>query len=223
MPAGLPLLGTVVLYVANPSELRLEAHGMMPGQIVSQGTARCSPQAGRQIAVELVLQGSAFPDSDTDGVPDAIDNCVFLSNTLQTDSDADGVGDPCAGSDGGIRGGARDGTACTDDMGCDSRHCVDGFCCDSACAEPCHSCSLPGAQGICTAIGEGQDAQGDCPQEPTSTCGRTGKCGPASTCALYTDGQACAAAGCASSAQSSARTCDGAGACRAAVVTDCGI
>jgi hypothetical protein len=162
-------------------------------------------------------------DTDMDGVPDGIDNCVFLSNPQQTDADGDGVGDPCSGSDGGIRGGARIGSACTGDMGCDSQHCVDGFCCDSDCTETCHSCSLAGAEGTCSAIAEGQDAQGDCPMEAVATCGRTGKCGPASTCALYADGQECAAAACSNSSQSSARSCDGSGACRQAVVTACGI
>lgn len=147
-PAGLPLLGTVVIYVkGTPSELRLEAHGMTPGQRVSQATTRVTPETGHQIAASLTLQAGALPDSDADDVPDAIDNCVFVANSQQTDADGDGVGDPCSGSDGGARGGARNGTSCTDDRGCDSQHCVDGFCCDSDCTEICHSCSLPGAQG----------------------------------------------------------------------------
>jgi hypothetical protein len=222
-PAGLPLLGTVVLYVKNPSELRMDARGFATGQSASEGTARCSPQADHQIAADLVLEGGALPDSDTDGVPDDIDNCVFLSNGSQIDTDADGVGDPCAGSDGGINGGARNGSACSTNMGCDSQHCVDGFCCDTDCAELCHSCALPGTLGTCTAIAEGNDAQGDCPTEPATSCGHTGKCGPASTCALYADGQECAAAACMMSSQTSSRTCDGTGTCRSAAVTDCGI
>jgi hypothetical protein len=34
-------------------------------------------------------------DSDTDGVPDGIDNCPAVANQDQTDTDGDGVGDTC--------------------------------------------------------------------------------------------------------------------------------
>jgi hypothetical protein len=38
---------------------------------------------------------AASPDSDADGVPDHLDNCVDVANAAQTDSDGDGVGDAC--------------------------------------------------------------------------------------------------------------------------------
>ena len=32
---------------------------------------------------------------DSDGIINAIDNCKFIANTEQTDSDGDGLGDSC--------------------------------------------------------------------------------------------------------------------------------
>ncbi len=37
------------------------------------------------------------PDSDSDGVPDGQDNCPATSNPAQVDTDANGIGDACAG------------------------------------------------------------------------------------------------------------------------------
>jgi Tol biopolymer transport system component len=37
----------------------------------------------------------ASPDTDSDGVPDHLDNCIYLANAAQTDVDLDRVGDLC--------------------------------------------------------------------------------------------------------------------------------
>ncbi|MFO0972007.1 MAG: thrombospondin type 3 repeat-containing protein [Phycisphaerae bacterium] len=43
----------------------------------------------------VVVTFSAPPDSDSDGVPDASDNCPAVSNANQADGDGDGRGDAC--------------------------------------------------------------------------------------------------------------------------------
>lgn len=35
------------------------------------------------------------PDADSDGVPDALDNCINVANGAQSDGDSDGFGDAC--------------------------------------------------------------------------------------------------------------------------------
>merc|ERR1740123_317480 len=36
-----------------------------------------------------------IPDTDGDGIPDIFDNCISISNPVQTDNDKDGVGNAC--------------------------------------------------------------------------------------------------------------------------------
>jgi Thrombospondin type 3 repeat len=38
---------------------------------------------------------AASPDTDRDGIPDQLDDCPFVANPAQTDTDGDGVGDAC--------------------------------------------------------------------------------------------------------------------------------
>ena len=38
---------------------------------------------------------TASPDTDGDGIPDHVDDCIFAANPAQTDTDQDGVGDAC--------------------------------------------------------------------------------------------------------------------------------
>jgi hypothetical protein len=41
--------------------------------------------------------GEPAPDSDSDGVPDDQDNCVYIYNPDQWDANGNGVGDECEG------------------------------------------------------------------------------------------------------------------------------
>lgn len=47
------------------------------------------------------------------------------------------------------------GSACgTNNAACQSGHCVEGYCCDSACTNPCQSCALAGKLGACSAVAD---------------------------------------------------------------------
>lgn len=43
----------------------------------------------------------------------------------------------------------KKGAFCDFSAACISNHCVDGFCCESACDGSCRSCKFPGSQGMC--------------------------------------------------------------------------
>lgn len=53
------------------------------------------------------------------------------------------------------------GVACVQGSSCQSGQCVDGVCCQSACAGTCDSCALPGLAGTCAPLSPG--SPGTCP------------------------------------------------------------
>jgi hypothetical protein len=54
------------------------------------------------------------------------------------------------------------GLGCEFDGDCSSSHCVDGVCCDAACAGDCESCREVDALGTCSAVTDGSYPEGEC-------------------------------------------------------------
>lgn len=87
-------------------------------------------------------------DTDTDGVPDVLDNCPSVPNTDQADTDSDGVGDACDGCPTDpaktAPGACECGTADTDSDGDGVADCADGCPTDPAKSSPgACGCGIP--------------------------------------------------------------------------------
>ena len=108
------------------------------------------------------------------------------------------------------------GASCTGGTACASGHCVEGICCDSACAGGCQTCSAPGALGTCLArIAASLPRQAaDCPPSAPATCGLDGTCDGAGACRFYLLGSTCLSGLCANGAVTEGGVCDGQGSCR---------
>jgi bacillopeptidase F len=64
-----------------------------PGPDYNAGYGRVDVAAAYDYAIFSCLAGS--PDADSDGIPDACDNCINKSNSNQRDTDRDLAGDAC--------------------------------------------------------------------------------------------------------------------------------
>ena len=108
------------------------------------------------------------------------------------------------------------GSPCTLAGQCTSGHCVDGVCCDQSCGAPCEACTaaLTGApsDGVCGPVPNGDDPDGDCPDDGAASCARDGQCNGAGQCRLYGPGVACGATSCSGNVVQG-RICDGLGSC----------
>ena len=56
------------------------------------------------ITKDIRMDSAAIEDDDGDTVPNDDDNCPYHSNTTQTDTDGDGIGDACEGDKGNVDG-----------------------------------------------------------------------------------------------------------------------
>ncbi len=108
------------------------------------------------------------------------------------------------------------GQPCGGGSECATGNCIDGYCCDTACGGACEACSAvnkgSGADGVCGAIGVGKDPDDECATSAATTCGTSGTCDGARSCALYGPGQACGSDVCLGGAEVR-QVCDGLGLC----------
>ncbi|WP_284721215.1 hypothetical protein [Polyangium sorediatum] len=117
------------------------------------------------------------------------------------------------------------GVPCSTGAACSSGFCVDGVCCDTACAGSCEACTAAkkgqGADGQCQPIKMGTDPDDECAAQPPSSCGLDGQCNGAGDCAMYAAGTSCAAGSCEGTTQTSPSQCDGSGTCAPGSQTNC--
>ena len=117
----------------------------------------------------------------------------------------------------GATGRKTNGAACTADSECGSSNCVDGICCESACAGKCRSCNNP--TGTCSNAAGGTDPRNDCAGD--GVC--AGSCNGRGACRFPVNGLTCREAGCQSDGYiGTPGACDGAGRCHFGVTQDCG-
>jgi hypothetical protein len=89
---------------------------------------------------------------------------------------------------------SANGSDCRHGGECESGHCVDDVCCDSACNGTCEACSAAtkeeGDDGVCGFARAETDDDG-CTAMPRSECGQNGTCDGRGQCASYPEGSPC--------------------------------
>jgi hypothetical protein len=199
--AAEPLASEVDVVIYLPDQLEGQAvRCLVTGYLQGAPVQRAEAEAG-------VVGGSV------------VDVRVTLSPTW-------GVADGGPGTDmaGGADAGPRpkgNGQPCGAAADCNSGFCVDGVCCESACAGACHACNLPAKMGSCSPLAAGaRDTL--CVQQPMASCGLDGTCNASGACQNYAAGTACMAGTCSGNTVVGGRTCDGRGTCQGAASQSCG-
>jgi hypothetical protein len=113
------------------------------------------------------------------------------SSQAGTSSQAGAPGDAGSSSGGSAANPSALGAACESEDECDSGHCVDGVCCESACGDACQDCS---SEGLCDVVPVHDDAclPVTCPSDTScrsfeaeisgDLCASLGQCKTAADC-----------------------------------------
>ncbi|MGZ3419797.1 MAG: Kelch repeat-containing protein [Polyangiales bacterium] len=114
------------------------------------------------------------------------------------------------------------GTKCADSTECTSGFCVDGVCCESACAGQCEACDVAGSEGTCSVVaGAPHGTRTACVAAGTGVCARACDGGDRTQCNFASTSVTCSPASCAAGTATTASTCDGAGNCPMPIKVDC--
>jgi hypothetical protein len=158
--------------------------------------------------------GAVSPDANGD------DGTVSADGTTRADGGDGGGADAIATADVAAGdGGKHQGDPCSASSECGSAGgCVDGFCCDTTCADSCHACNLMGSAGTCSPIPSGSapaTGHAACPADAKSTCQHDGTCDGKGACRLWPLSTPCKGSACdmTSNKFTAASTCDGMGTC----------
>ncbi len=109
------------------------------------------------------------------------------------------------------------GHPCADATQCESSQCVDGVCCESACAGPCLACNLPSSPGQCLNVAAGaSDPRNTCKNLGPALCSTNGLCDGTGACQSYPAGTPCSSQSCVAGSYTQPGTCNASGQCTAA-------
>jgi hypothetical protein len=154
-----------------------------PGMTTTCGSAQCvAGTSTLQNARSCDGQGACVDRGMTDCAPYY---CSFAACPSSCVDDTLCVSpNTCSSSSCGLHRGP--GQSCSANTDCDSGHCTDGVCCDTACNGKCQACNLAGSMGTCTTA-TGLDPHGDCKGE--GLC--AGTCAADRSCAFPDNTKAC--------------------------------
>ena len=140
---------------------------------------------------------SSCKNSDTDCAPG---NLCTPQTTSGVTTSSCGKGQP--------------GQPCKDSSSCASGQCVDGVCCENACAGACQSCNLPSSPGRCLNVAaNAPDPHKNCKDQGAASCSTNGKCDGTGTCQTYPVGQVCGTETCTAGSYSPPPTCNASSQC----------
>ena len=115
------------------------------------------------------------------------------------------------------------GAFCSFGASCASGFCIDGVCCENACAGSCMACTADKTgqlDGQCRTVKAGTDPDAECDVEMGNACGRTGRCG-IGACEVVAKGTACGDRSCVGHQITAAPACNGGGQCISPAATAC--